>query len=332
MKRAFALKIPILAAALFLSGFAGLVAESFRVTRSFTARIDSSLMQEVSLLMGYNDGLAILFPEDSTFIKAIEIEIRSPDSVIKFPSSMAYAIYANISPPPDEGLIDFSGEKLAMEILPSKLAFALQVPLREGHGLKSNPYVEVLSEIQTAESFPIFLRLFPIMKGMPEDFETALFSVKIKPVFSDEGGLRLSIAFPEEDAPASLSVRIDEKPVLEPEKMQILAAGNHHLAVSASKYRTEVRAFTVERAEIAAITVEMKDTAPTVSFAAPSNVEIAFDGKIVADPNGTMKVEAGRHTVTFSVGDYSLQRQFTAEEGRDYSVSMTLDAEVVELR
>lgn len=337
MKRTFALKIPFLAAALFVSSFAGIAAENFRVTRAFTARVDSALVEEVSVSIGYNDGLAVILPEDRTFLKALEIEIRSPDLAIQFPGSMAYALYTDISQLPDGRTIDFSGEKILMEILPSRLAFALRIPLRDNHGLKSDPYTEVLAEVPPAESFPLFFRLFPIMKGLPDDFETASFSVKVKPVLADEGGLLLSIAYPEQDAvqlhePGSLSVRIDEKAVPEPEKMQILSPGEHLLAVYAEKYRTEVRTFTIERARITGITIEMKDTAPTVTFASPDNVEVVFDGEIVADPRGTMKIEPGRHTVMFSVGDYSLQRQFTAEEGRDYSVSMTVDAEVIELR
>ncbi len=337
MKRTFALKIPFLVAVLLFYGYMGFALESFRVTQAHIARIDPVQLEAVTVSIGYNDGIAVILPEDRTFLKALEIEIRSPDLAIQFPGSMAYALYTDISHLPDGKTIDFSGEKILMEILPSRVAFAFRIPLRDNHGLKSDPYTEVLAEVLPAESFPLFFRLFPIMKGLPDDFETASFSVKVKPVLADEGGLLLSIAYPEQGAgqlhePVSLSVRIDEKAVPEPEKMQILSHGEHLLAVSAEKYRTEIRTFTIERARITGITIEMKDTAPTVTFVSPDNVKIAFDGEIVADPRGTMKIEPGRHTVTFFVGDYSLQRQFTAEEGRDYSVSMTMDAEIIELR
>lgn len=334
MKKVFALKTPLVAAAIFLLGFLSGADESFRVTQAYIARIDPESLEAVSVSMGYNDGLALLFPEDATFIKAIEIEVKSPENVIQFPSSMAYAIYGGISQLPEEGIIDFTGERIAMEILPARLTFALQIPLKEGHGLKSDPYTAVLAETPKAESFPLFFRLFPIMKGLPDDFETAVFSVKVKPVLANEGGFLLNIAFPQGGAAERppLSVRVDEKPILEPEKMQILAAGEHHLAVSAERYRTEVRTFVVERAKVSKVTVQMKDAAPTVSFASPDNVEVSLDGKAVANPRAALKIEAGRHTVTFSVGGYTIQRHFTAEEGKDYSVSMTMDAEVVELR
>lgn len=321
-----------MAGGLLLLAFQGAASESFRVTRAFTAAVDSGTLEAVSVSLGYNDGLAIALPEDGTFIKALEIEIKPPENVIDFPGSMAYALYGGVSQAPGGRGIDFSGDEILMEVLPSRLSFVLQVPLREGHGLKSDPYTAVLAEVPPAESFPLFLRLFPVMKGLPDSFEAASFSVRVRPILSDEGGFRLSVVYPEQAAPASASVRIDEMPVSDPEKMLLLVAGEHHIAVSADKCRTEVRTFIVERAKITEMTIEMKDAAPTVSFAAPDNVEISLDGKPVSDPRGALKIEPGRHTVMFSVGDYSLQRQFSAEEGRDYTVSMTMDAEVIELR
>ena len=332
MKRTFALKTQGLVAALLILGYAALALESFRVTRSLTVRIDGERLDAVTVSMGYNDGLAIILPQDNPFIKAVEIEVKTPESIALFQGAMAYALYTGLSPLPDGEAIDFSGNRLFMEMLPSMLSFALQVPLREGHGLKTDPYTAVLSEVPSPESLPLFFRLFPIMKGLPDDFEAAVFTVRIKPVLIDEGALLLSIVYPDGREGAALSVRIDEKAVSNPEKVLLLLPGEHNLAVSAAKCRTEVRTFIIERAKVLELAVELKDSSPTLSFASPDNVLVSLDGVPVADPRGALKIEPGRHTVMFSVGDYSLQRQFTAEEGRDYTVSMTMDAEIIELR
>ena len=237
-----------------------------------------------------------------------------------------------------EAVFDFSGDQIVIEILPSKLTFALQIPLRENHGLKSDPYTVVMDQIKPENSGDLFFRLFPVMKGMPEEVENALFQVKIKPVLIDEGGFKLNIKYTDVSEQNDggrkdilPSVIIDEVPVLNPDEMQLLMPGSHHLAVSAEKYRTEIRVFTVEQAKITELTVEMKDTAPTVVFAGPDNAEILLDGEKVDNPREVTKIKPGKHTVVFSVGDYKLQKQFTAEEGRDYSVSMTVDAEIMEL-
>ena len=328
----FALKAHFLAAALLVLGYAALAAESFRVTRAHTASIDPERLEAVTVSMGYNDGIAVILPGDMTFIKAVEIEVKMTESIASFQGAMAYALYTGLSRLPGGNAIDFSGNRLSMEILPSKLTFALQVPLREGHGLRPDPYTDVLSDVPSLESLPLFFRLFPIMKGLPSEFETAVFTVRVRPVLIDEGALHLSVLYPAQDESSSLVVRIDEKPVREPEKMQLLLPGEHHIAVSAERCRTEVRTFIIERAKVSRLTVELKDSSPTVSFASPDNVVVTLDGARVADPRAALKIEAGRHTVTFSVGDYRLQRQFTAEEGRDYTASMTVDAEIVELR
>ena len=332
MKRTFALKSPFLAAVLLVYGCAAIAPESFRVTQARVVRVDPDQLEAVAVSMGYNDGIAIILPEDNPFIKAVEIEVKSPENIAHFQGTMAYALYTGLSRLPDGNVIDFTAERISMEILPPRLTFALQVPLREEHGLKSDPYTEVFPQVPKAESLPIFFRLFPIMKGLPDDFETAVFSVKVKPVLIDEGALQLSIVYPFEREPGSLSVHVDEKAVREPQNMLLLLPGEHHLAVSAEKCRTEVKTFIIERAKVSNVTVEMKDSRPTVSFASPDNVVVTLDGRRVADPRAALKIEPGRHTVTFSMGDYRLQRQFTAEEGRDYTASMMLDAEIVEIR
>ncbi len=338
MKKIYAFK-PFIVAVFLVLAFKAFASENIRVTKAFEARIDSALSNDVSLSIGYNDGILIVLPKDLTFIKAVEIEVKLPTAVLNFPSSMAYALYTTQHPEsPIEKTVDFSGQKLVMEVLPPKITFTMQVPLRKNHGLKTDPYTEVLAEIPPENGLPLFFRLLPIMKGLPDNFERALFSVKIKPILADEGGLVLSIALPDNLVNngnihgSRLSVRIDEKSILEPEKMQLLSHGEHHLAVSADKCRTEVRTFTIERGKITRLSVEMKDAAPTVSFVSPSNVQVLLDGKPVANPRGMHKIETGRHTVMFSVGDFSVQRQFSAEEGKDYSVSMIVDAEIVELQ
>ena len=322
------------------SGISRLNGEDFRVTKAQTIRFRSVNPESETINLGYNDGVALVLPDDLTFIKAVEFEIKTPREVLQFPGGMAYGIYTNLSSLPDGEIFDFSAEQLSIEILPSKVTFVLQLPLRENHGLKSDPYALVMAPIRPEDSAWLFFRLFPVMKGMPEEVENAVFPVKIKPILIDEGGFKLSVKYTDSVQPGSgeqnpgvitPNVRIDEIPVQNPGKIQLLSPGSHHLAVSAENYRTEVRVFTVEQAKITEVTVEMKDTAPTVVFAGPDNAEILLDGEKIDNPRESRKIKPGKHLVVFSVGDYKLQKQFTAEEGRDYSVSMTVDAEIVEL-
>ncbi len=340
MKEIFKFKTVFLIASIcfLVFGEGRLSGENFRVTKAHTIRFPSVNLEAETVNLGYNDGVALVLPEDLTFIKAVEFEIKTPKNVLQYPGGMAYGIYTNLSGLPDGEIFDFSGDQIVIEILPSKLTFALQIPLRENHGLKSDPYTVVMDQIKPENSGDLFFRLFPVMKGMPEEVENALFQVKIKPVLIDEGGFKLNIKYTDVSEQNDggrkdilPSVIIDEVPVLNPDEMQLLMPGSHHLAVSAEKYRTEIRVFTVEQAKITELTVEMKDTAPTVVFAGPDNAEILLDGEKVDNPREVTKIKPGKHTVVFSVGDYKLQKQFTAEEGRDYSVSMTVDAEIMEL-
>ena len=195
--------------------------------------------------------------------------------------------------------------------------------------MRSGVFTTVLA---APEDEPLFFRLFPVMKGLPEEFETAAFLVKVRPVLNGDGGFRLQVSHPDGAEQPVLSVRIDEQPVDDPGRMMVLPQGAHHVAVSAEKYRTEVRTFTVEQANVTEMTLNLKETTPTVVFASPDNVTVTLDGEPVENPQESRRIEPGKHTGTFSVGGSEVHRQFTAEEGRDYSVSMTVDAEISEVR
>lgn len=332
MKRTSAFPIFCLFAAWSaLSALPPLSAESFRVTRAETVDIPLLNPETAELSLGYNDGVAVLLPRDRIFLAGVEIEVKSPETVLQYPGAMAYAVYSGLSGLSETGY-DFQGEKLAMEMLPAKLTFVLRIPLQENHGFKSDPYTEVMEMVPAPEDEPLFFRLFPVMKGLPEEFETAAFLVKVRPVLNGDGGFRLQVSHPDGAEQPVLSVRIDEQPVDDPGRMMVLPQGAHHVAVSAEKYRTEVRTFTVEQANVTEMTLNLKETTPTVVFASPDNVTVTLDGEPVENPQESRRIAPGKHTVTFSVGGYELHRQFTAEEGRDYSVSMTVDAEISEVR
>ena len=161
MKRTSAFPIFCLFAAWSaLSALPPLSAESFRVTRAETVDIPLLNPETVELSLGYNDGVAVLLPRDRIFLAGVEIEVKSPETVLQYPGAMAYAVYSGLSGLSETGY-DFQGEKLAMEMLPAKLTFVLRIPLQENHGFKSDPYTEVMSRFPPRKTSRCFSGCFP---------------------------------------------------------------------------------------------------------------------------------------------------------------------------
>ena len=302
-------------------------AESFRVRSVTTITVDSQNPDVQNVNIGYNDAIGILFPEDALFIKGVELEIRIPKEIIEYRNSMAYGIYNRISPFPSEKIIDYQANQLTLESLPSRLSFVLQIPLRKDHALKTGPYARVLQYVHDTTEGPLLFRLIPVMKGLPEDIEKLVFLVRIKPILTEEGGVHLGISYPE-DTPEPISVRIDEMLVNNPDTIQILSPGTHHLSIVSDDFRNEMRMFTVESARITELSVAMKTTTPHLFLVAPENAQILLDSQPIEDNRDGIIIEPGDHTILFRIGDYELTKQISVEKGNDYTVSMIIDVNV----
>lgn len=303
--------------------------DSFRIGAMRTVTLDPQSNEPLAVELGFNDALGILFPKDATFIRGVEIELKIPQEIIALRNSMAYGLYRLVTPYPSETKIDYQGEQLTLQALPSKLSFVLQIPLQKNHGLKNGPYSTVLSYVHDPAKGPLVFRLLPVMKGLPDNIETIKFTARIKPILTEEGGMQLKLAWPTEEK-RPVTVRIDEMLVENPDQMRILPPGDHHLSVVSEDYRNEVRVFTVESARVTSISVTLKDTEPHIVLVAPENALIQLDGKQVTTPRESLPIEPGEHTVLFRIGDYEFSRMITAEKGKDYTVTMIIDVTVTE--
>ncbi len=318
-----------LAFSLLFVSITGLSAESFRVRSLTPVLVDSKKAEAVSVPLGYNDAIGITFPKEAPFLKGVEIEIKIPQDIIAYRNSMAYGVYRQVRPAPQTQSIDYQADRIDMQPLPARLTFVLQIPLRPDHGLKSGPYATVLPVVHDPRQGPLLFRLLPVMKGLPENIESLTFGVKIKPILANEGGFRLSVAYPDGHA-KPITVRVDERLVEDTHSMLVLAPGNHHLSIVSQDFRNEVRMFTVEVAKITELSVALQGTSPRLLLEAPENAVITVDGIPVANPREPREFEPGEHTIQFTIGDYTITRQVFAERGKDYTVSMRIDVNVTE--
>ena len=93
------------------------------------------------------------------------------------------------------------------------------------------------------------LRLNPVMKGLPEDFEQASFTVIARPLLIAEGGLTLKLQYPDKEQ-KPVTVQLNNEYLTQFDTLQLLQPGTYSVSISSDAYRTEMRSCIIERGKI----------------------------------------------------------------------------------
>ena len=313
---------------LSIAGSAG--AEAFRTIVAGKLAVAADQPEGSTLSLSYVDSVVLEVVGDQRFLRGVELELRVPQVYLKYRGSVAVSLYAPLKTVPADGVADLNAERVGFEPIQNKLQAIYHIPVRRNHGLKVSPYVSMPTGIVPLASFPMLVRFMPVIKGLPEDFETIRFQLSAKPILSDEGALRIALRYPEKLKDRPFTLLIDDAVVDAPGKEMILTEGEHALTLVSDHYRNETRRFVVERAKTTELLLELQDPTPLVTIEAPGNAQVFFDGEAVASPREPFPVEPGEHEVRFVVGDYSVVKPIAVRKGRTYRVSLSIDVTVSE--
>lgn len=324
------MKLRLYTALCLLSLLSPLGAETFRTTLKGSVEVSPLRPEGKSLTLTYIDAVLVTLSPESAFLRGIEVELKVPQVYLKYRSSVGMSLYNGIKEIPKPGVLDFQLERLAFEIIPAKLQAVYHIPLRQGHGLKTSPYVTVPTGIVQPQTFPLLIRLMPLIKGLSEEVETMEFGLTIRPIIADEGALKLHIRTPDSKKDKPFTVLIDDTVIQDFSREQILKSGEHHLGIISEDYRSESRTFIIEKARTLDVSIDLRDTTPILQFEAPDNTKVYLDDDLINNLRQLKTVEPGVHTVRFQVGDYSVVKQLTIEKGKTYKVVLTVDVSVNE--
>lgn len=324
------MKLRLYAALCLLSILSPLGAETFRTTLKGSVEVSPLKPEGKSLTLTYIDAVLVTLSPESAFLRGIEVELKVPQVYLKYRSSVGMSLYNGIKEIPKPGVVDFQLERLAFEIIPAKLQAVYHIPTRQRHGLKTSPYVTVPTGIVQPQTFPLLIRLMPLIKGLSEEIETMEFGLTIRPIIADEGALKLRIRTPDSKKDKPFTVLIDDMVIPDFSKEQILQSGEHHLSIISEDYRSESRTFIIERARTLDLAVDLRDTTPILQFEAPDNTRVYLDEDLISNLHQSKTIEPGEHTVRFQVGDYSVVKQLTIEKGKTYKIVLTIDVSINE--
>ena len=315
---------------LFLTTAVSLSAESFRVSKAHIISVSQEPNYEATARLGITEALAIRLPKDKTFIEGMELKFDIPEAVAYWMDSVACSVYANIRPVPAESQIDYSGTRSYVSTLPGKLSWVLQVPLKKENSIKSNNYTTKVDSVLEPENDVIFIRLQPVMKGVPEETLNAIIPITVKPILANKGLMRLKMQAPD-GTPEEASVFIDDKIAeLNKDGEVLLDTGIHNISIISEKYRNELRTVRIDQAKNTDITVELKSIEPTILITAPEGTEILLDGEPFTEIGSETIVSEGEHRIKFSIGDYELSKTISAIKGKTYKAVFSLDLEITE--
>lgn len=320
----------VLISLLLLMGTSLLSAESFRVSKVHELTVEQSAESERTAKLGINEALAISLPADQTFIEGLELKFEIPEAVASWVDSVACSVYSSISPSPKASQIDYSGTRAYVKTLPGKLSWVLQIPLKKENSIKSNNYTTKVDTIITPSKNVVFIRLQPVMKGVPEETLNAIIPITVKPILMNKGQLAFKLVPPEKKL-EPCTIFIDDKLVPFSDNSKILLdTGVHDISIISEAYRNEVRTVRIDRAKTTDLTVEMKSLEPTLLITAPEGTEVLLDDVKCTTFGKEFVITEGEHKIKFTIGDYEIIRSITAIKGKTYTANFSLDLQITE--
>lgn len=303
-------------------------AEDFRVHKMNIIELSSPFEKKTAVL-GVNDALCVTLPEDQTFIEGLEVSLKVPDIVLEWRDSVAWSLYSNISPAPAEDKIDYSGTRIEVGTFEGNTLYTVKIPTKSDNSITSDKYSRLVSAVAQNEGRSVFFRLQLAMKGASDSITDSRFEVTAAPIVSDKGLIILD-AQSEDGELKSFSVFIDEKQRSLDNGSILIPEGNHTLSIVSDFYRNEVRTVSVERAKSTKVNITLRDIKPVVRLVAPENTQIVFDEREIPPEERTFPTTQGEHTVKFYVGDYEITKTLSLENGKNYNVSINMEAIVTE--
>lgn len=328
-------KVLAFSVSLLFFGFQGIVfPENFRVRKVHFVQLEEDSSFEKTVVTGINDSICVNLPEKYEFIEGIEVKIQIPSSVSSWHDSVAFSLYENIRPRPESSQIDYSGTRIFLKPLPSKVYWIAQIPLFKETSLKDSSYTTKIDAVPDIKGGFSFIRFMPVMKGVPEETLSAELTVTVKPCLVNKGRLTLFLERADGVKDNALDIIIDDEVSLaqtyDEKYSAVFEPGLHNINIRSEDYRNEVRSVIVEQAKETEIRILMKSLAPRLSVSAPDKVEIFLDGDKVSEFGKEFEISEGEHRISFVLGSYEVIRSITAEKGKTYSANLNVDLQILE--
>ncbi|MBR1722391.1 MAG: hypothetical protein IJ727_07930, partial [Treponema sp.] len=301
--------------------------ENFRVHKLIPITF-SDIKETIPVESGINDALYITLPDDLTYISGVELNFKIPEEIITWRDSVAYMLYEDISPSPEEAELSYSGERIHVATIPGNFSLKLYIPLSSDFAIKDSPYSSKLPTPSNFGKKGAYLRFMMVMKGVPESLENSILDITAKPVLKNLGALELSV-HPASSEEKKYSIYIDDIPVQDYDH-KLLSVGEHHLSIVSDSYRNELRTFIIEQAKTTPLAVNLRGIEPLIKIISPKNAVIYLDDEQIHYTQETIATSQGEHIIKFILGDYEITKSISVQNGKSYTINLNVDASITE--
>ena len=303
-------------------------------TVSFRTNVEGTLevspeSAENSLSIGINSSALIKLGDNARFLRGIELEITAPQSWLQYRGALVMTMYNNLNTQYITDMSELTGNRIANEVLPTRLRIIYHIPIRAQHGLRNSTSISVPTGVVQQFSFPLMFRLMQLSKGLPDEFENMRFRLAARPILNDEGAVRIIPRFPPQVPNRPFIVLINDNVISNISEEIMLKEGENHLVVLSDDYRNMSSRFIVERARVTDLIINLQDPTPVLVFEAPQNAQVFLNNSLVLNRD-SVSVDPGSHEVRFIVGDYTIIRTLNVQRGKTYRVALLVDLTIQE--
>jgi len=268
----------------------------------------------------------------------LQMEIRLSETLKSFPNSFALFFYNNIDPEPDNSIISYKGDLVKYIVLPEKSRHYVELYF-ENKPSRSDiiPGTDIITPDEFKKtSFPMLLSVLPVMKGIPDKLLDEKIRIKITAFYPDKGELFLNIFEKQNNSAESNSTPVSDYTLFIDNRLfsgltfpLTMNAGVKKIRIEKEGFLTYEQSVTINKNEKNTLNIYLIKKAPHVVIHAPSEAEVFIDGNLYKQKEIANLAE-GEHTIIFKLGEYSLSRKFTAENGKKYVINLFLDIDITE--
>ncbi len=285
------------------------------------------------------EGIVLITLEgDERFLDAIDIELTAPAAVGEHAGALMFAILGPVRVEEASGIVSVVGpEVLRRPLLRGGKTF-YQVVLHEGVDPASPPASTRIEQVVPPSMFPIALTVVSRMKGLSPTMQQSVFTISARPVAREIGSIRVryvhedgSLYAPERARTLEFSLTLDDRAV-DVNEEYLVEPGLHRLRLRSERYQDQDLTVGVDRGRAVSVEMPLRPALATVSYIAPQESSVYINGQLQEGTAGDFTVPPGEHTIVVVVGGQTVTRKFRVEERRRYSIAVTMDIAIEEIK
>ncbi|THB66621.1 MAG: hypothetical protein D6B26_02530 [Spirochaetaceae bacterium] len=275
-------------------------------------------------------------PEHSQLSEGMEI-ILSPPNTGSSGSSFAVYVFRQVRARLPEHSTDssmigqsgsYQGERILFEPLPGRSTFSVRIPFLAEHSVRGGIDSRVTSPVSN-DSTAVAITILPIMKGLPDYLLNAPFSITVKPILTQVGGLNVAVRSHTEQTVSAdelqamgLTVELDRFGSIEADETVYIRPGIYQVLIKRQGVLYASSQVAVERGIVQSSVINLPKPESQIKFEIPDSVRIRVNDRDI--DNRSISVPPGNYVIELELDSFRSRQELAVQAGREYTVQFSL--------